>query len=100
MAKASTPLTPIGDHLIVKPLRESTTASGIVIPDTANRDKSDRGTVLVVGPGKLQDDGTRAKMDVQGGDVILFAKYAADEVEVDDETYLVISMADVKALLS
>ena len=100
MAKASTPLTPIGDHLIVKPLRESTTASGIVIPDTANRDKSDRGTVLVVGPGKLQDDGTRAKMDVQVGDVILFAKYAADEVEVDDETYLVISMADVKALLS
>ncbi len=100
MAKTTTPLTPIGDHLIVKPLSESKTASGIVIPDTAKSDKSDRGTVLAVGPGKLQDDGKRAPMEVKVGENVLFSKYAADEVELDDETYLVISMSDVKAILN
>lgn len=95
----SSPLTPVSDHIILRAKRETTTASGIVIPDTAKDTKSDRGEVIAVGPGRLQDDGTRAPMEVKPGDQILFSKYAADEIEVNGEDLLVISMSDVKAII-
>ena len=97
---AKTALTPVGDHIIVKPIRETTTASGIVIPDTVKDKKSDRGEVIAVGPGKTNDDGKRTPMEVAVGDRVLFAKYAADEIEVDGEDYLVIQMHDVKAIIA
>lgn len=97
---AKLPLTPVSDHIIVKPLSEKTTASGIVIPDTVKSDKTDRGEVLAVGAGKIQDDGKRSAMEVKVGQSIMFSKYAADEIEVDGETYLVISMSDVKAIIN
>lgn len=96
----SLPLQPLADHIIVKPRRETETPTGIVIPDTALDSKSDRGEVLAVGPGRLQEDGTRAPMDVAVGDTVLFAKYAADEIEVDGATYLVLTQLDVKAKVS
>ena len=98
MAKKN--LTPVGDHVIVRPLTEEKTASGIVIPDTAKDKKADRGEVIAVGPGKLLEDGKRAAMEVKKGDQVLFSKYAPDEIEVDGEEYLVISMSDIKAIIS
>lgn len=95
----ATTLTPLGDHLIVKPHRETTTPSGIVIPDSAQKEKTDRGQVLAVGPGRIQEDGTRSPIDVAVGDRVLFAKYAADEIEVDGETVLILSASDVKATI-
>lgn len=95
----ATTLTPLGDHIIVKPHRETTTASGIVIPDSAQKEKTDRGDVLAVGPGRMQEDGTRSPMDVAVGDRVLFAKYAADEIEVDGETVLILAAQDVKATI-
>jgi len=98
-SQAASPLTPVSDHIILRAKREMTTASGIVIPDTAKDSKSDRGEVVAVGPGRVQDDGKRSPMEVKVGDQVLFSKYAADEIEVNGEDLLVISMSDVKAIL-
>ena len=93
-----TTLKPLSDHLIIRPLREETTASGLVLPN-ADEKKADRGTVIAVGPGRLQDDGTRSSMDVAVGDHVLFSQYAADGVTVDGEDYLIVTISDVKAIL-
>lgn len=84
-------IEPLHDKVVVKPLsEEKVTASGIVIPDTVNREKPMQGEVVAVGPGKLDEHGKRTPMSVKVGDVVLFTKYAPDEVEIDDEEYLVI----------
>lgn len=93
-------LNPLGDYVLLKPIRETHTASGIVIPDTIKDRKSDRGEVLAVGPGKLQENGTRSVMDVKPGDVVLFSKYAADEIEIDGEERLVIQAHDIKGTIT
>jgi chaperonin GroES len=93
-------LHPIGGHLIVKPAdAERATASGIIIPDTAQKERPERGEVIAMGPGKLLENGKREEMEVAVGDTVLFKKYAPDEVEVDGETYLIIEASDVMATL-
>jgi chaperonin GroES len=91
---------PLSDYVLLKPIRETHTASGIVIPDTVNDRKSDRGEVIGVGPGKIQEDGSRSVMDVKPGDTVLFSNYAADDIEVDGEELLIIQMHDCKATIS
>src|SRR3954463_8228179 len=76
-------LKPLGDRLIVKPLdEEETTASGIVLPDTA-KEKPQKGEVLAVGDGAKNDDGNRVPLDVSEGDTVLYSKYGGTEVKVD-----------------
>ena len=83
-------LRPLHDRVIVKRLdNERTTASGIVIPESA-AEKPDQGEVLAVGPGKQTEDGKVLKMDVKVGDKVLFGKYAGQTVKVDGEEVLVI----------
>ncbi len=93
-------LKPLADYVLLKPIRETTTKTGIVIPDTVKDRKSDRGEVIAVGPGKIQEEGSRSVMDVKPGDTVLFSKYAADEIEVDGEELLIIQMHDCKATIS
>lgn len=84
-------ITPLFDRVVIKPLtQEEVTASGIVLPDTVDKEKPMQGEVIAVGPGKRMDNGTIAPMTVKVGDTVLFTKYAPDEVEIDDEEYLVI----------
>lgn len=84
-------IAPLFDRVVIKPLsKEEVTASGIVLPDTVDKEKPMQGEVVAVGPGKRQDNGSIAPMTVKVGDVVLFTKYAPDEVEIDDEEYLVI----------
>ncbi len=93
-------LTPIGDHIIVKPVSvEEVSAAGIIIPDTVDKERSERGEVVSVGPGKELDNGNRSSMDVSMGQVVLFKKYAPDEVKVDGQEYLIIRMDDVMAVI-
>jgi len=93
-------LRPVSDHLVLKSLdNETTTASGIIIPDTASKEKPEKGEVLAVGPGKMLENGQRQPVEVQVGSVVLFKKYAPDEVEVDGETYLIIRADDVMAIV-
>ena len=92
-------LQPLGDRIVVKPKDEddSTTASGLVIPDTA-KEKPQLGEVLAVGPGEFQD-GDRIPMDVSVGDIVFYTKYGGTEVKVEGEDYLILSARDVLATL-
>jgi chaperonin GroES len=92
-------LRPLGDRVLVKPLgREETTKSGIVLPDTA-KEKPQRGTIVAVGAGRLDDDGDRIPVDVEVGNEVLFAKYAGTEFKLDDEEYLILAEKDILAVL-
>src|SRR5882672_785918 len=90
-------LKPLGDRLIVKAVEEEeTTASGIVLPDTA-KEKPQRGKVLAVGDGKVADDGKRVPIDVSDGDEVLYSKYGGTEITIDGEDLLVLRESDVLA---
>lgn len=92
-------LKPLGDRLLVEPIeQEETTASGIVLPDTA-KEKPMQGKVLAVGPGARKDDGSRTPMDVSEGDVVLYAKYAGTEVKLGDKKHLILKETDVLAIV-
>lgn len=93
-------LRPIGDHILLKPLsKEERSSGGILLPDTVDKERPERGEVIAVGPGKRLDDGTRAVMDVAVGNHVVFKKYAPDEVKVDGQEYLVIRSEDVIAVI-
>jgi len=90
-------LKPLGDRLIVKAIEEEEkTSSGIVLPDTA-KEKPQKGKVLAVGEGKLDDDGKRIPLDVSEGDEVLYSKYGGTEIKVDGEELLVLRESDVLA---
>ncbi|MGQ0849249.1 MAG: co-chaperone GroES [Actinomycetota bacterium] len=93
-------LRPLGDRVVVKAEDEleQRTASGLVIPDTA-KEKPMIGEVLAVGPGALNDEGSRLPMDVSVGDRVLYSKYAGTEVKLEGVEYLVLSARDVLAIV-
>src|SRR5687768_16459542 len=100
MADSASKLKPLGDRLVIKPAgREETTASGIVLPDTAKQ-KPQRGTVVAAGEGRRDDDGDRIPLDLAVGDEVLFAKYAGPEFKLGDEDLLILSEKDVLAIVS
>ena len=90
-------LQPLGDRLIVEALEEEeTTASGIVLPDTA-KEKPQRGRVLAVGPGPRDEDGNHVPMDVDEGDEIIFSKYGGTDIKLGTDEYLILRESDVLA---
>ena len=90
-------LKPLGDRLIVRAIdEEETTASGLVLPDTA-KEKPQKGEVLAVGDGALDDSGKRIPLDVTEGDTVLYSKYGGTEIKVDGEELLVLRESDVLA---
>ena len=97
MAKVK--IKPLEDKILVQANEaETTTASGIVIPDTA-KEKPQEGTVLAVGPGRFDDNGNRVPLDVKVGDTVLYSKYGGTEVKYSGEEYLVLSARDVLAII-
>ena len=91
-------IKPLEDRIVVQAnAAEQKTASGLVIPDTA-QEKPQEGTVVAVGPGRF-DDGVRTPMDVKVGDVVLYSKYGGTEVKYNNEQYLVLSARDVLAII-
>jgi chaperonin GroES len=92
-------IKPLEDRVVVQANEaETTTASGIVIPDTA-KEKPQEGTVLAVGPGRVDDSGNRIPLDVNVGDVVLYSKYGGTEIRYGGEDYLVLSARDVLAVI-
>lgn len=92
-------LKPLGDRLVVEPKEsEQTTASGLVLPESA-KEKPQEGTVLAVGPGRRDDDGDRIAMDVSVGDVVLYAKYGGTEIKIDGKKYLILKESDILAIV-
>ncbi|OUT59638.1 MAG: co-chaperone GroES [Rhodopirellula sp. TMED11] len=97
--KASVRLQPIGERIVVQRQEsESTTAGGIVLPDSA-KEKPARGIVVAVGTGKLLDDGSRSESQLTAGDEVLFSSYAGETVEIDNVEYLLMREDDVLAVL-
>ncbi len=92
-------IKPLGERIVVKVKeKDMTTASGIVLPDTA-KEKPQEGEVVAVGTGKMLECGKVAPMEVKKGDRVLVAKYSGNEVKVDDEEYLIIRQSDILAVL-
>lgn len=96
----SVSIKPLEDRIVVKPLdAEQTTASGLVIPDTA-KEKPQEGEVLAVGPGRFDDEGDkRIPLDVKVGDTVLYSKYGGTEVKYGGQEYLILSARDVLAII-
>lgn len=92
-------LRPLTDHLVIEPLKEERKKGGIILPDTVDKERSEKGKVLAVGPGKIDKDGKRIVMEVKKGDTVLFTKYSPNEIKVDGKDYLIIKQEDVLAVL-
>ena len=93
-------IKPLEDKIVVQASEaEATTASGLVIPDTA-KEKPQEGKVLAVGPGRVDDNGNRIPLDVNIGDVVIYSKYGGTEVKYNGEDYLILSSRDVLAVVN
>ncbi len=93
-------LRPLGDHIVVKVSKEETvTKTGIVLPDTVDKEKQETGEVIAVGPGKLLESGSRAPMDVKPGEKVLFKKYSLDEFKLDEQEFGTLQLSDVIAVI-
>ncbi len=92
-------IKPLEDRIVIRQLEaERTTASGLVIPDTA-KEKPQEGEVIAVGPGRVDDNGNRVPVDVKVGDVVIYARYGGTEVKYDGEEYQILSSRDVLAVV-
>ena len=97
--KAATKIRPLGEKVLIKRLdAETTTAGGLVLPESA-REKPQRGTVLALGDGKLLDDGKRGKFQIAKGDTVLFASYGGTEIKIDGEEYMLMGESDILAII-
>lgn len=93
-------IKPLSDHVVVTPIKEEEkTKAGILLPDTARKEKPEQGKVIAVGPGKRLSSGKRVLMDIKKGDVVLFTKYGPTEIKVEDKTYLIVKEEDILAIL-
>ena len=93
-------IKPLEDRIVVQTAEaEQTTASGLVIPDTA-KEKPQEGRVVATGPGRIDDKGNRVPLDVAEGDVVIYSKYGGTEVSYAGEDYLILSARDVLAVVT
>lgn len=93
-------IQPLSDHVLIEPLRqEEKTKSGILLPETVEKEKPEQGKVIAVGPGKKTEDGKVIPMEVKEGDVVLFTKYGPNEVKVGEKEYLIAKEEDILAII-
>ena len=95
----SVSIKPLEDRIVIQQLEaETTTASGLVLPDTA-KEKPQEGKVLAVGPGRVDDSGKRIPIDVAEGDVVIYSKYGGTEIKYGADEYIILSSRDVLAVV-
>ena len=93
-------ITPLSDHILLEPMKqEEKTKSGILLPESVEKEKPEQGKVIAVGPGKKTEDGKIVPLEVKVGDVVLFKKYGPDEIKVEDKEYLIASEEDILAII-
>jgi len=105
MSDVKSPITPLGDRVVVRPLTEeelgTVSASGIIIPDSAKKEKPEQGIVIAAGPGKWDEDGEkRIPLEVKVGDRIVFSKYAHDEVQIEEQDYFIVGETSVLGIFN
>ena len=93
-------IKPLSDYIVIEPLvQEEKTKSGILVPSTVEKERPEQGKVIAVGPGKITNSGKVIPPEVKPGDIVLFTKYAPNEVKVDDKEYLIAKQEDILAIL-
>ena len=92
-------LKPLSDHVVIEPVVEEKKKSGIILPETVEKERSEKGRIIAVGPGKLDKDGKRVPLEVKKGDIVLFTKYSPNEVKIEGKEYLIIKEEDILAIL-
>ena len=99
MVKKKLSIIPLGSKVLVEPMSaDETTASGIILPDTVDKDKPEQGKVVAVGEGRF-DDGVRVPMTVKKGDMVVFSKYGYDEVKIEEKEYYIIEEDKILAII-
>ncbi|MCA9355212.1 co-chaperone GroES [Candidatus Kaiserbacteria bacterium] len=103
--KEKSPIKPLGDRVVVRPLTDeeagTVSASGIIIPDSAKKEKPEQGIVIAVGPGKWDEDGEkRIQMEVNEGDRVIFSKYGFDELKFKDKEYFIVSESSILGVIN
>ena len=92
-------ITPLSDHVLIESLREEKKKGGIILPETVEKERQEKGKVVAVGPGKIKD-GKRTPSDVKKGDIVLFTKYGPNEVKIDGKEYLIAKEEDILAIIN
>lgn len=102
-AQNTSGIVPLGDRVVIKPLSPEemgrTLASGIIIPETIDKEKPEQGVVIAVGPGKRGDDNKLIPVDVKVGDRVMFSKYGFDEVKVKGVEYFIVAESNILAVI-
>lgn len=93
-------IKPISDHILIEPIKEEEkTKTGILLPDTAEKERPEQGKIIAVGPGKKDKQGKLVSLEVKPGDRVLFTKYGPNEIKVEDKEYLIAKEEDILAIL-
>ncbi len=93
-------IKPLSDHILIEPLKEdSKTKGGILLPETAEKEKPEQGRVIAVGPGKRTSSGKVNQLSVKPGDKVLFTKYGPNEIKIEDKEYLIAREEDILAII-
>ena len=93
-------IKPLSDHILIEPIREEEkTKTGILLPETAEKERPEQGRVIAVGPGKKTEDGKIIPLDVKVGQKVLFTKYGPSEIKVNNKEYLIAKEEDILAIL-
>lgn len=91
-------LKPLSNRVVVEAIKEET-KGGIILPETADKEKAEKGRVIATGPGKLLENGNRAPLEVKVGDKVIFKKYSPDEIKVEGKEYLVLEESDIMGII-
>ncbi len=93
-------IIPLSDHILIEPIKEEEkTKTGILLPETADKEKPEQGRVIAVGPGRKNKKGEYTPLDVKPGQKVLFTKYGPNEIKVDDKEYLIAKEEDILAII-
>ena len=92
-------IKPLGDRVLIEPLREEKRKGGIILPDTVEKERPEKGKIVAVGPVKIDDKGKRIPMNVKKSDKVLFTKYGPNEIKIDDKEYLIAREEDILAIV-
>ena len=92
-------IKPLGDRVIIEPLYEEKKKGGIILPETVDKERPEKGRVVAVGPGRLDENGKKVPMSVKKGDKVLFTKYGPDEIKIDGKEYLIAKEENILAII-
>ena len=93
-------IKPLSDHILIEPIKEEEkTKTGILLPETAEKERPEQGRVISVGPGRKGKDGKYTPLEVKTGDKVLFTKYGPSEIKIEDKDYLIAKEEDILAII-